>query len=150
MSWWGWLIVGIFLMAAELTAVDAAFYLIFVGVAAICLGLVGLAGVTLPVWGQWLLFSILAVTSMALFRQKLYSKLRGGSPGFQNTTVGAVVAVSENVPQGGQTRVRLRGTQWTAMNVGPASIMAGANARVVEADGVELRIEGLPPEPISD
>ncbi len=150
MVWWGWLIVGLLLMGAELTAVDAAFYLIFVGAAAICLGLVGLAGVTLPVWIQLLLFSGLAIGSMVLFRQKLYDKLRGGSPGFENADTGAMVAVKENVPQGGQTRVRLRGTQWTAVNVGTASIAAGADARVVAADGVELRIEALPGEPAAD
>ena len=150
MVWWGWLIVGLLLMGAELTAVDAAFYLIFVGAAAICLGLVGLAGVTLPIWGQWLLFSVLAIGSMVLFRQKLYARLRGGAAGFENTAVGALVTVSENVPQGGRTRVRLRGSQWTAVNVGTAAIAAGADARVVKADGVDLRIEGLPGEPAAD
>ena len=150
MVWWGWLIVGLLLMGAELGAVDAAFYLIFVGAAAICLGLVGLAGVTLPIWGQWLLFSVLAIASMVLFRQKLYNKLRAGAAGFGNTAVGTLVTVSENVPQGGQTRVGMRGSQWTAVNVGTAPIAAGADARVVEADGVDLRIEGLPGEPAAD
>ena len=150
MVWWGWLIVGLLLMGAELGAVDAAFYLIFVGAAGICLGLVGLAGVTLPIWGQWLLFSVLAIGSMVLFRQKLYNKLRGGAAGFGNTAVGTLVTVSENVPQGGQTRVGMRGSQWTAVNVGTAPIAAGADARVVEADGVDLRIEGLPGEPAAD
>ena len=150
MVWWGWLIVGLLLMGAELTAVDAAFYLIFVGAAAICLGLVGLAGATLPIWGQWLLFSVLAIGSMVLFRQRLYVKLRGGAAGFENSAVGALVAVGENVPQGGQTRVRLRGSQWTAVNVGTASISAGTDARVVAADGVELRIEGLPRDAAAD
>lgn len=150
MPWWGWLIVGVLLMGAEMTAVDAAFYLIFVGAAAICLGILGLAGLTLPVWGQWLLFSVLAVSSMVLFRQKLYNKLRGGLPGFQNTAVGAVVAVKETVPQGGQTRVRLRGTEWTAVNIGAAPIAAGAEARVVEDGGTDLKIEGLPRQPDTD
>ena len=150
MVWWGWLIVGLLLMGAELGAVDAAFYLIFVGAAAICLGLVGLAGVTLPIWGQWLLFSVLAIASMVLFRQKLYNKLRAGAAGFGNTAVGTLVTVSENVPQGGQTRVGMRGSRWTAVNVGTAPIAAGADARVVKADGVDLRIEGLPGEPAAD
>ena len=150
MVWWGWLILGLLLMGAELGAVDAAFYLIFVGAAAVCLGIMGLAGVTLPVWGQWLLFSVLAVGSMVLFRQRLYDKLRGGLPGFKNTAVGAIVAVKENVCQGGQTRVGLRGTQWTAVNVGPTLIAAGTDARVVEADGVDLKIEGLAHEPAAD
>ena len=150
MNWWGWLIVGFLLMGAELSAVDAAFYLIFVGAAAICMGILGLLGVTLPIWGQWVLFAVLAVGSMVLFRQRLYVKLRGGAAGFENTVVGALVAVGENVPRGGRTRVRLRGSQWTAVNVGTASIAAGADARVVAADGVELSIEGLPRDAAAD
>ena len=150
MAWWGWLIVGALLMGTELTAVDSAFYLIFVGAAAICLGIMGLGGFVLPVWGQWLLFSVLAIVSLVLFRRKLYEKLRGGLPEFQNTAVGAVVTVKENVPRGGQTRVRLRGTQWTAVNVGPAPITAEADARVVDADGVNIKIEGLARGPAAD
>lgn len=150
MSWWGWLIVGLLLMGAELTAVDAAFYLIFVGAAAITMGVLGLVGVTLPIWVQWVLFSILAVSSMVLFRRKLYNRFRGGAVGFEGTPVGALVAVKENVPPGGRTRVRLRGTQWTATNVGAVPITAGADARVVKADGMEFDIEGLPHGPASD
>ena len=41
MPWWGWLIIGFGLMAAELLGIEAAYYLIFVGVAAILTGLVG-------------------------------------------------------------------------------------------------------------
>ena len=144
MNWWGWLIVGLLLMGAELTAVDAAFYLIFVGAAAICMGLLGLLGVTLPFWVQWVLFAVLAVGSMVLFRQKLYQRFRGGAPGFDGSAVGTLVAVTEDVPRGGRTRVRLRGSEWTATNVGPSPIAAGADARVVEADGVDLSIEGAP------
>lgn len=150
MPWWGWLIVGILLMGVEMTALDAAFYLIFIGAAAICVGILGLMGLTLPVWGQWLLFAVLAVASMVLFRKKLYNRFRGGLPGFENTSVGAVVTVREEVLQGGHTRVRLRGTQWTAVNVGPAPIAAGASAKVVAVDGVDLRIQSLRSEPAAD
>lgn len=150
MVWWGWLIIGFLLMGAELFAVDAAFYLIFVGAAAICVGLVEFAGVSLPVWGQWLLFAVLGIASMVLFRQRLYDKLRGRTKEFQGNFVGARVAVNENVPPDGRTRVRLRGSQWTAVNVGGAPIESGSEARVVAADGVELGIEAMPDDPVTD
>ena len=143
MPWWGWVSIGIILMGLELTAVDAAFYLIFVGAAAVCVGIVGLAGVDLPVWGQLLAFAVLAVASMVLFRGRLYDRIRGGLPGFEYKVAGRIVSVSEDVPRGGQTRVSLQGTQWTAVNVGTAPITAGARARVVGRDSVNLSIEGL-------
>lgn len=147
MSWWGWLIVGIVLAGAELMT-DAAFYLIFAGAAAIAVGLLGLAGVGLPVWAQWLAFSVLAVASMVLFRRKLYGRLRGGASEFRHPAVGAAVEVDEDVAPGGRTRVRLQGTQWTAVNVGPDSISRGTGAVVVDTDGVVLEIiEALSSEP---
>jgi len=78
MSWWGWMIVGIVLVGAELMT-DAAFYLVFAGAAAILVGLLVVAGLGLPVWAQWVAFSVLAIASMVLFRRKLYDRLRGGS-----------------------------------------------------------------------
>lgn len=150
MVWWGWLIVGFLLMGAELFAVDAAFYLIFVGAAAILVGLIEFSGLSMPIWGQWLSFAVLAIASMVLFRQRLYDKLRGRTKEFQGNSIGARVAVNENVPPDGRTRVRLRGSQWTAVNVGGALIESGSEARVVAADGVELGIEAMPDDSVTD
>ena len=143
MPWWAWVIVGGILAGVELTAVDAAFYLVFLGVAAVLVGVFELAGADLPASGQWLLFAALAVGSMVLFRKKLYTRLRGNLPGFDNSAVGSVVAVAESVPLGGETRVTLRGSQWSAKNVGPVPIAAGDQARVVEARGTMLDIAAL-------
>ena len=144
MSWWGWLVVGIVLAGAELMT-DAAFYLIFAGAAAIAVGLLGLAGVGMPVWAQWVTFAVLAVASMVLFRKQLYSRLRGGAPQpYQHPAVGAVVEVDEEVAPGRRTRVRLQGTEWTAVNVGPDPIRRGAGGVVVDTDGVALEIVEAP------
>lgn len=145
MSWWGWLIVGTVLIGAELMT-DAAFYLVFAGAAAVVVGLLGLAGVALPVWAQWVAFAVLAIALMVFFRQQLYDRLRGGLPEYRHPAVGAMVAVNEEVAPGGRTRVRLQGTDWNAVNAGPTSIAAGADARVVKADGVELQIAKPAPD----
>ena len=147
MSWWGWLIVGIVLAGAELMT-DAAFYLVFAGAAALVVGLLGLAGAGLPVWAQWLAFSVLAVASMVLFRRKLYDRLRGGGAEFRHPAVGVTVEVDEDVAPGRRTRVRLQGTQWTAVNVGSDALNRGAAAVVVDTDGAALEIMEAPsPEP---
>ena len=140
MPWWGWLIIGFGLMAAELLGVEAAYYLIFVGVAAILTGLAGLAGLDLPIWGQWLLFAVLAIASMVLFRRKLYDRFRGGLPALGNSLIGATVSPGEEVPPGGRCRVRLRGSTWSAENTGAGAIEVGQQARVVATDGTLLKI----------
>jgi len=61
MLWYGWMILGAFLLGAELIGVNAQFYLVFLGVSAALVGLLGLFGVVLPEWGQWLAFTAMSL-----------------------------------------------------------------------------------------
>lgn len=140
MPWWAWLIAGIVLMVVELAAVDAAFYLVFLGAAAVLVGIAVLGDPTLPIWTQWVLYGVLAVASMLFFRRKLYERLRGGVRGFDNSTVGEIVELAEDVPAGGTTRIDMRGSQWTATNVGTTPMGAGARARIVSVSGASVDI----------
>ena len=58
--WWHWVVFGLIVAAGELVA-PGGFYTIFVGVAAIVVGLLASVGVIGPLWMQVLLFSILSV-----------------------------------------------------------------------------------------
>ncbi len=142
MPWWAWLIFGGVLAALELLG-DTAFYLIFFALAALGVGLLGVAGAGLPLWAQWVLFAAAAIVSMVLFRKKLYERMRGGLPGFDGGAQGAVVDVTEDVATGGRVRVQMRGSEWTATNIGDAPIAAGSQARVVGTKGAGLEIEAL-------
>ncbi len=140
MPWWAWLGTGIVLVGIELVGADLAFYLVFVGAAAMVVGIVEAAGAELPATGQWLAFAALAVAGMVLFRERLYNRLR--APGFDNAVAGAAgrVSVAEAVPPGGSTRVGLRGTEWDASNIGATAIAAGTTARVIKVEGNVLQI----------
>ncbi len=70
MPWWAWLVLGIGLLGVEMLVIDAQFYLVFIGLSAAVVGLLGLAGVDLPDWMQWLLFSALAIVAMIAFRKR--------------------------------------------------------------------------------
>ena len=140
MAWWAWLIVGLALMGLEMFAVDAAFYLIFIGVAAIVVGIVGAAGLSLSATMQWIAFAALALVLMVLFRERLYKKLRGGAVGFEDSTVDSLVEITADVLPGASTRVRMRGSDWTAVNIGSETIAAGHQARIAEVDGLTLKV----------
>lgn len=141
MTWWAWMILGAVLLAAELFAVDAQFYLVFLGVSAAVVGLATLFGITMPEWGQWLLFAIVAVIFFATFRKALYVKIRGGGEGYQQKYVGELVKVAEEVAAGGRGRAEYRGSDWNVHNVGELPVAAGSHARVVEVDGLTLKVE---------
>ena len=48
MTWWAWMILGAVLFGAELFAIDAQFYLVFLGLSAAIVGLMSLVGIAMP------------------------------------------------------------------------------------------------------
>ena len=48
MTWWQWTILGGLLLGAELFGLDAQFYLIFIGLSALLVGLAELIGISMP------------------------------------------------------------------------------------------------------
>lgn len=141
MTWWGWMILGAVLLGAELFAVDAQFYLVFLGVSAVVVGLASLFGIVMPEWGQWLTFAIVALLFFVTFRKALYNKIRGGGQGFADTISGGSVTVTDEVLPGADGRAKYRGSEWTVRNVGDSAISAGARAKVVQVDGLTLHVE---------
>jgi len=138
--WWGWLILGTLLLCAELFAIDAQFYLIFIGIGAIVVGLIGAVGIDLPGWAQWILFAALSLASMFTIRRQLYEKLRGRAGGLPPTAAGDRITVGQDVAPGQTCRAEYRGTFWTAVNVGSAPIPSGTVAVIDSIEGLNLRI----------
>lgn len=141
MTWWSWMILGAVLLSAELFAVDAQFYLVFLGVSAALVGLAAMLGITMPEWAQWMAFAIISLIFFFTFRKTLYEKIRGGGLGYEQKYVGEVVRVAEDVAPGGRGRAEYRGSDWNIQNVGAAALSAGAHAKVVEVDGLTLKVE---------
>jgi len=140
MTWWGWMILGAILLGAELFAIDAQFYLVFLGVAAMLVGVTSLFGIAMPEWGQWLTFGLLSLLFMFTFRKSLYAKIRDGAPGFRETISGDTVDIVEDLAPGADTRAEYRGTNWTIRNVGDELIAGGTRAVVVKVDGLTLHV----------
>lgn len=140
MLWWGWMVLGAILLGAEMFAVDAQFYLVFLGLSAIIVGVSDLFGIAMPLWVQWAVFAALSLISMVTFRKSLYEKLRGNMPGFRESVTGDKVSISENLEPGNETRVDLRGTRWTVRNIGNSTIPGGTHARVIKTEGLVLHV----------
>ncbi|HKE44428.1 MAG TPA: NfeD family protein [Steroidobacteraceae bacterium] len=146
MPWWGWLVLGFGLLGAEMFVIDAQFYLVFFGVAAAIVGLVGFAGVVMPEWAQWLLFSALAVVSMLAFRRRVYELVRGSTGHVQQrVSSGDRVIVPQRLDPGQTCRVDYRGTSWTARNVDVRPIEAGTEAFISHIDDLTLHVRGSTP-----
>lgn len=141
MYWWSWVVIGVLLLGAELFIVEADFFLVFLGAAAIATGLFGLAVPALPEWTQWLIFAGLALVSMILFRKRVYRLLRRNVPDMGDDMLRERLTLPVALPINGTCRVELRGSTWTARNTGPEPIPSGVEVRVVGVDGITLNVE---------
>ena len=143
MPWWAWIVVGAFLLGSELAFIDAQFYLVFCGTAALLVGLVGLGGIAMPDWLQWIVFAILSVASLVLFRKRIYDTLRKQTAHMDTGIMGEHVVVPIELAPGASCRVEYRGSTWTAQNTGEHAIAADAQARIVNVDGLTLQIRPI-------
>jgi membrane protein implicated in regulation of membrane protease activity len=145
MAWWTWVVIGILLLGAELFFVEVEFYLVFIGLAAILSGLLALNAPDLPQWILWIAFAGLSITSMVLFRRRVYSALRPQVGDRKDDLVDDRIRVPADLAPNAEIRLEHRGTTWNARNVGGVSIEADAEARIVGVDGITLRIQGEQP-----
>jgi membrane protein implicated in regulation of membrane protease activity len=139
MEWWMWLAAGLALVVAEL-ATPGGFVIIFFGIAALVVGVLGILGVVTAAPMQFLLFSVLSVGSLALLRGRLQSRLR--TPGASNvdSLIGDLAIPRERLSPGVVGRVEVRGSTWSARNTSSVTLDAGQRARVAGVDGLTLAV----------
>jgi membrane protein implicated in regulation of membrane protease activity len=138
MQWWAWITVGAVLLGSELTFVNAQFYLVFIGSAALIVGFLELAGVNAADWLQWSLFTALAAGSLVAFRRRVYERLRPSLPGVKSGPAGKTVILPTALPPGETCRLEYCGSSWSAVNGGSSIIAAGARARIERVEGLTL------------
>ncbi len=137
MQWWAWIAIGAIFLGAELTLVNAQFYLVFLGTSALVVGMLQL-GLGLAVWLQWLIFAALAAASMPAFRRRIYERMRRRLPAMKGGPAGEIVTLPTVLLPGETCRLEYRGGSWNAVNAGKAAIAAGSRARIERVDGLTL------------
>jgi membrane protein implicated in regulation of membrane protease activity len=140
MNWWGWAIAGAILLGAELVFVNAEFYLVFVGSAAIVVGIFTAFVPQLPTWGQWALFTVLAVVLVLLFRSRVYRRLHRHAPPVQTGPVGGTITLQVSLAPGESCKAEHGGTFWTVRNDSTAPIPSGTRARIASVQGLTLLV----------
>ena len=140
MTWWGWMILGVLILGAELFAIDAQFYLVFIGISAAVVGLSQLLGMQMPEWAQWAAFAALSLFSMFSFRKNLYERLHGASPDLATTPEGETIMIESALDPGQEDRIEFRGSDWTVRNVGATAIEKGTRVHIVGMDGLKLHV----------
>ncbi len=142
MQWWAWIAVGAVLLGAELAFIDAQFYLVFVGGSALIVGAMDSLGLLPDDWMQWVLFALLAVSSVVIFRRRIYDRMRRKLPEMKQAPVGGTLVLPASLQPGESCRLEYGGSSWNATNGGASLIMAGQKARIDRVNGLTLVIRG--------
>ncbi len=141
MTWWLWVLLGFFLLIAEMLT-PGGFYMCFFGAGAITVGALHGLGWAGPDWLQWLLFSVLSVVSLLFIRRPLIDHLRRTNLGKNiDTLLGETVITTEDIPAHGVGKAELRGTTWTVQNEGDTLILRGQRGIVQRVDGLTLFVK---------
>ena len=139
MTWWLWVALGLVLAAIELAT--PGLFLIFFALGALVVGALDVLGLVSAAWLQWLLFPVIAVISMRLFRRPLMGRLQQSEGADQvDSLVGELATPSGEIAPGGHGRAELRGSTWNARNVAAVPLASGQRCRVVGVQGLMIDI----------
>jgi membrane protein implicated in regulation of membrane protease activity len=142
MYWWMWLVLGLGLVGLEILT-PGGFYVLFFGVGALAVGTAAGLGWTGPYWIQWLLFSVVSVASLLVFRPHLLRLARSRErPDPMDTLEGETATLSQDLGPGELGKAELRGTVWTVVNRQDRPLLRGQRCRVVKVDGLTLWVQG--------
>jgi membrane protein implicated in regulation of membrane protease activity len=140
MTWWYWIFMGLALVGAELLS-PGGFYLLFFGIAAVVVGALTGMDIVSADWLQWLLFSFLAVLSLLLLRKPLLGLTQGHPPQAMDSMVGESAILLDDLQPGHTGKAELRGSTWSARNVGTIALSSGQRATVTNVDGLTILVK---------
>jgi len=138
--WWLWVLIGFGLLILEITT-PGGFFAIFFGVGAVVVGALVGSGWGGPAWMQWLLFSVLSVVGLLLFRRPLMRMLKlSGAAKPVDSLVGETAVVLEDVAAGSVGKAEMRGSSWSARTSAAVALSKGQRCRVERVEGLTLWI----------
>ncbi|MBI1898400.1 MAG: NfeD family protein [Acidobacteria bacterium] len=118
------------------------FYLMFFGISAVIVGLLAALHLTGAAWVEWLLFSVIAIITLAFLRKPLIEKMRPAAGPAVDTLIGETAVALTDIGADGIGKAELRGSAWSARNVGPQPLTAGQRCKVENVEGLLLWIRG--------
>lgn len=146
MPWWTWLLIGLALLGVEVFT-PGGFFVLFFGVGALVVGALAGLGIGGPPWTQWLIFSVVSVGSLLLFRSRLLARFGQDTPATRlDTLEGEVALPLEDLVPAAVGKAELRGTVWSALNDDERILSKGQRTRVVRVDGLTLHLRAEPNE----
>ena len=139
MSWWIWVLAGLFLLAVEFATSVIGFGFFAVGAFVVAI-LVGV-GVDIPLWGQLLIFTGVSIVALLGIRPLLLKKLRlNETKDDINTLVGEQALALDDIAVASIGKAEMRGSTWSARNVGETALARGQRCVVAGIEGLVIHV----------
>lgn len=132
-----WLAGGLLLVLIEIVT-PSGFFIMFFGLGALTVGVLTRFGLAGPAWVEWLLFTLLSLGYVLIFRERLQKRVQAPWSADVDSLVGELATPRERIRPGDVGRIELRGSSWSARNDSSTVIEPGQRCRVTRVDGLLL------------
>ena len=139
MSWWQWVLAGFLLLGLEF--VSTTMHVGFFAVGAFLVALLVALGWEAPLWQQLIVFTVTSLVAFFFLRPIVVRKLRLSKDVSVDEIAGEEAVVIEDIPVGVRGKAELRGSTWSAQNVGSTPLTRGQRCTVERVEGLLLHIK---------
>lgn len=137
---WLWLLAAVVLAGIEILT-PGSLMAIFFAVGAAVVGILDLLGITMSFPGQGLIFISVSVCALLLLRKPLMARLNLNRPaGRVDDMVGETAQALEDIAANAIGKAELRGSAWSARNIGAEPITRSTRCRVERIEGLMLYV----------
>lgn len=138
MAWWIWVVIGFVLLASEFAT--ATLHVAFFAVGAFVVGILVGLGVDLPFWAQIVIFTTVSLFAFFFLRPIAVRRLKLDQKKVVDTFVGEQATAMEEIAPQGVGRAEMRGTTWSARNVGETVLNRGQRCVVAGVEGLVIHV----------
>jgi membrane protein implicated in regulation of membrane protease activity len=138
MSWWIWVLIGFALLALELTS--ATLHLGFFAVGAFVVGILVGVGVDLPLWAQLIIFTGVTLFAFLFLRPPVVRRLKLDQKKVVDSLVGEQAVALDEIGVQNLGKAEMRGTVWSARNVGETVLSRGQRCVVSHVEGLVIHV----------
>lgn len=139
MAWWIWVLIGFALLLLEFIA--TTFHLGFFAAGAFAVAVLALLGWDGLLWQELLVFTVVSLVGVFLFRPIVVRKLRLDESKPVDQMVGEHAVAMDEIAVQGRGRAELRGSTWSACNVGEIPLTRGQRCVVERVEGLVLYVK---------
>lgn len=141
MAWWIWVLAAFLLLTIEFfsTTAHIGFFAVGAFIVAILVG----AGVPMPLWVELLIFAISSVVLLVFVRPIVVRKLGLNRTPVVDTMVGESATALDDIAVAADGRAELRGSTWSARNIGSTIVAKGQRCIVDRVEGLTLHIRAM-------